>query len=165
MFYQVIKKKFLFVKTYLMPIWNQKPIVKSRCLKLLLFWKTYLKPTFTIWNMKINAHQGKHISYLVIKMKTFNVPQFYNGFCCYFKSICSSFNNIIELFILFYLHPFPFVHRTILIQFSIIPYFFFHGHPPLNMKMLKIFKVFILHNLIFYPSHLHMIQFWICKPH
>jgi hypothetical protein len=27
-------------------------------------------------------------------MKTFNVPQFYNGFCYYFKSTCSSFDNV-----------------------------------------------------------------------
>ncbi len=38
-------------------------------------------------------------------MKTFNVPQFYNGFCCYLKSICSSFDKAIKLFTLFYLHP------------------------------------------------------------
>ncbi len=37
-------------------------------------------------------------------MKTFNVPQFYNGFCCYFKSI-SSFDKVIKLFTLFWLHP------------------------------------------------------------
>jgi hypothetical protein len=55
--------------------------------------------------MKINAHWGKHVSYLVIEMKTLNVPQFYNGFCCYFKSICSSFDKVIKLFTLFCLHP------------------------------------------------------------
>jgi hypothetical protein len=38
-------------------------------------------------------------------MKTFNVPQFYNGFCCYFKSICSSFDKVIK-FTLSNLHPF-----------------------------------------------------------
>ncbi len=38
-------------------------------------------------------------------MKTLNVPQFYNRFCCYFKSICSSFDKVIKLFILFCLHP------------------------------------------------------------
>jgi hypothetical protein len=38
-------------------------------------------------------------------MKTFNVPQFYNGFCSYFKFICSSFDEVIMLFILFCLHP------------------------------------------------------------
>ncbi len=35
-------------------------------------------------------------------MKTFNVSQFYNGFYCYFKSICSNFD---KLFTLFCLHP------------------------------------------------------------
>ncbi len=38
-------------------------------------------------------------------MKTFNVPQFYNGFCCYFKSTCSSFDKVIKLFTLSCLHP------------------------------------------------------------
>jgi hypothetical protein len=38
-------------------------------------------------------------------MKTFNVPQFYNGFCCYFKSICSSFDKVIKVN-WSYLHPF-----------------------------------------------------------
>jgi hypothetical protein len=37
-------------------------------------------------------------------MKTFNVPQFHNGFC-YFKSTCSNFDKVIMLFILSYLHP------------------------------------------------------------
>jgi hypothetical protein len=97
---------FIFVRTYLTPTWNQKLIMKSRCQKLFVFWKTYLKPNFTVWNMKINSHQGKHLSYLVIEMKTFNVPQFYNGFCCYFKSTCSSFDKVINLFILSYLHPY-----------------------------------------------------------
>jgi hypothetical protein len=59
---------------YLTPTWNQKPIMKNRCQKLLVIWKTYLKPIFIVWNMKINAHCSKHISYLVIEMKTFNVP-------------------------------------------------------------------------------------------
>jgi len=54
--------------------------------------------------MKINAHKGKHIPYLVIEMKTFNVSQFYNGFCCYLKSIYSSFDKVIKLFILSCLH-------------------------------------------------------------
>jgi len=47
---------FLYVKTYLTHDWNQKPTMKGRCQKLLVFWKTYLKPTFIVWNMKINAH-------------------------------------------------------------------------------------------------------------
>jgi len=89
----------------LKPIWNQKPIVKSRHQELLVFWKTYLKPTFIVWNMKINTHYGKHISYLVIEMKTFNVLEFYNGFCCYFKSTCSNFDKVIKLFTLSCLHP------------------------------------------------------------
>jgi hypothetical protein len=38
-------------------------------------------------------------------MKTFNVPQFYNGFCCYFKSICFSFDKVFKLFILSCWHP------------------------------------------------------------
>jgi hypothetical protein len=38
-------------------------------------------------------------------MKTFNVPQFYNGFCCYFKFIRSSFDEVIKFFTLFCLHP------------------------------------------------------------
>jgi hypothetical protein len=38
-------------------------------------------------------------------MKTFNVPQFYNGFCYYFKFICSSFDKVIKLFTLFCVHP------------------------------------------------------------
>ncbi len=54
--------------------------------------------------MTINAHYCKHISYLVIEMKTFNVPQFYNGFYCYFKSTCSSFNKVLKLFTLSCLH-------------------------------------------------------------
>ncbi len=37
-------------------------------------------------------------------MKTFNVPQFYNGFYCYFESICSSFDKVTK-FTLFCLHP------------------------------------------------------------
>jgi hypothetical protein len=55
--------------------------------------------------MKINAHWGKNVSYLLIEMKTLNVPQFYNGFCCYFKYICCSFDKVIKLFTLFCLHP------------------------------------------------------------
>ncbi len=107
MFQQVIKKKFylLFVKTYLTPTWNQKSIMKNKCQKLHVFWKTYLKPTFMVWIMKINAHYGRHVSNLVIEMKIFNVPQFYNGFCCYCKSTCSNFDKVIKLFILFCLHP------------------------------------------------------------
>jgi hypothetical protein len=42
-------------------------------------------------------------------MKTFNVPQFDNGFCYYFKSICFSFDKVIE-FTLFNLHPFENEH-------------------------------------------------------
>ncbi len=38
-------------------------------------------------------------------MKSFNVPQFYNGFCCYLKSTCSSFDKVIKLFTLSCLHP------------------------------------------------------------
>ncbi len=38
-------------------------------------------------------------------MKTFNVPLFYNGFCCYFNSTCFSFDKIIKLFTLSWLHP------------------------------------------------------------
>ncbi len=38
-------------------------------------------------------------------MKKFNVPQFYNGFCCYLKSTCFSFDNVIMLFTLSCLHP------------------------------------------------------------
>jgi len=34
-------------------------------------------------------------------MKAFNVPQFYNGFYCYFKSTCSSFDKVIKSFTLF----------------------------------------------------------------
>ncbi len=37
-------------------------------------------------------------------MKTFNVPQFCNGFCCYLKSICLNFDKVIK-FILSCLHP------------------------------------------------------------
>jgi hypothetical protein len=50
------KNYFLFVRTYVTPTWNQKPELKNRHQKLLVFWKTYLKPAFTNWNMKINAH-------------------------------------------------------------------------------------------------------------
>jgi hypothetical protein len=38
-------------------------------------------------------------------MKKLNVPQFYNGFCCYFKFTCSSFDNVIKLFTLSCLDP------------------------------------------------------------
>jgi hypothetical protein len=79
--------------------------MKSKHQNLFVFWKKYLKPTFTIWNMKINAHYCNHILYLIIKMKTFNVPQFYNGFYCYFKCTCSNFDKVIKLFTLFCLHP------------------------------------------------------------
>ncbi len=51
--------------------------------------------------MKINAHYGKHISYIFIEMKTFNVPQFCNGFCYYFMSISSNFDKVMKLFTLF----------------------------------------------------------------
>ncbi len=54
--------------------------------------------------MKTNAHKGKHISYFIIQMKTFNVPQFNNGFYCYFESTCSSFHKVVKLFTLSYLH-------------------------------------------------------------
>jgi hypothetical protein len=43
-------------------------------------------------------------------MKTFNVPQLYNGFCCYFRSICSSFDKVIKLFTLSCLHPIQYTH-------------------------------------------------------
>ncbi len=91
---------FLFVKTYLTPTWSPKPIVKTRHQKLLIFWKTY----FYSLKYENQCTLGKHISYLVIEMKTFNVPQFYNGFCCYSKYISSSFDKIIKLFTLFCLH-------------------------------------------------------------
>jgi hypothetical protein len=55
--------------------------------------------------MKINAHYYNHILYLIIEMKTLNVPQFYNGFCCYFKYVCSSFDKVIK-FTLSNLRPF-----------------------------------------------------------
>jgi hypothetical protein len=45
----------LFVKTYLTPNGNQKPTLKSKGQKLFVFWKTYLNPIFTTYNMKINA--------------------------------------------------------------------------------------------------------------
>jgi hypothetical protein len=54
--------------------------------------------------MKINICFSKS-SKKIIEMKTFNVPQFYNGFCCYFKSTCSSFDKVIKLFTLSCLHP------------------------------------------------------------
>ncbi len=38
-------------------------------------------------------------------MKAFNVSQFYNGFSCYFKSTCFSFDKVIKLFTLSCLHP------------------------------------------------------------
>jgi hypothetical protein len=38
-------------------------------------------------------------------MKTFNVPQFYNGICYYFKSTCFNFDKVIKLFTLSYLQP------------------------------------------------------------
>ncbi len=38
-------------------------------------------------------------------MKTFNVSQFYNGFCFYFKSTYSNFDKVIKLFTLSCLHP------------------------------------------------------------
>jgi len=41
-------------------------------------------------------------------MKAFNAPQFYNGFCCYFKSNCSNFDKVIKLFTSSCLHPFVF---------------------------------------------------------
>jgi hypothetical protein len=50
-----------------------------------------------------------HISviliFLIIEMKKFNVSQFYNEFCCYFKSTCFDFDKVIKLFTLFCLHP------------------------------------------------------------
>jgi hypothetical protein len=66
--------------------------------------------------------------------------------------------NVNPLFWIYQI-TFPFAYPTILIQFSIIPCFFFHWHPPLNMKIFKIFKYFIFHNLTFRPFHPHMIQF------
>jgi hypothetical protein len=44
--------------------------------------------------MKINAHYDKHISYLVIEMEKFNVPQSYIGYCYYLKSNCSNFDKV-----------------------------------------------------------------------
>jgi hypothetical protein len=55
--------------------------------------------------MKINAHYCKYKLYFIIEMKTFNVPQFYNGFYCYFKSTYSRFDKVIKLFTLSCLHP------------------------------------------------------------
>ncbi len=86
--------------------------MKSKHQKILVFLKSYLKPIFTIWNMNICAHYWNHKLYLIIEMKTFTISLFYNGFCCYFKSICSSFDKVIKLFILSCLHPKP---RTSLI--------------------------------------------------
>jgi len=37
-------------------------------------------------------------------MKTFNVPQFCNGFCCYLKCTHFSFDKVIKLFTLSCLH-------------------------------------------------------------
>jgi len=54
------KKNKKIVRTYLTPIWNEKPTVKSKCWKLLVFWKTYsnlLKLQFEIWkSMHINVN-------------------------------------------------------------------------------------------------------------
>ncbi len=52
-------------------------------------------------------------------MKTFNVPQFYNWFCYYFKSTCFSFNKVIKLFTLSCLHPFSKKNRVKTMIFSI----------------------------------------------
>jgi hypothetical protein len=38
-------------------------------------------------------------------MKTFNVPQCYNGFCAYLNILVQRFDKVIKLFILSYLHP------------------------------------------------------------
>jgi hypothetical protein len=38
-------------------------------------------------------------------MKTLNISQFYNGFCCSSKSISFSFDKVIKLFTLSCLHP------------------------------------------------------------
>jgi hypothetical protein len=42
-------------------------------------------------------HINVNIYFLIIEMKTFNVPKFYNGFCCYLKSTYSSFDKVIKL--------------------------------------------------------------------
>ncbi len=70
------------------------------------------KATCTLKNLlKTYFHILKHENQWTLR-KTFNVSQFYNGFCCYFKSTCSSFDKVIKLFILSWhpLNPFPFFH-------------------------------------------------------
>jgi hypothetical protein len=60
-------------------------------------------------------------------MKTFNVLQFYNGFFCYFKSTCSSFDKVIKLFTLFCLHPLKSYFGIILVIWFIV-----HLHEVVN---------------------------------
>jgi hypothetical protein len=56
------------------------------------------KPLKLLLQFEICTLEDKHTSYLVIKMKTFNVSQFYNGFCYYFKFTYSNFDEAIKLF-------------------------------------------------------------------
>ncbi len=46
-------------------------------------------------------HISVNILYVIIEMKTFNVPQFYSKFYCYFKFTCFSFDKVIKLFTLY----------------------------------------------------------------
>jgi hypothetical protein len=64
--FSFFKSKFPFCKNLLETYLKPKPHIKSKHQKLLVFWKTYLKPTFTIWNIKINARWYKHILFFII---------------------------------------------------------------------------------------------------
>ncbi len=98
-FFNGLLKHMLILKKNLFPFCNQKPIVKSKCQKLFVFWKTH----FYNFKYENQCTLGKHILYLIIELKTFNVSQFYNGYCCYLKFTCSS-DKVIKLFILSCLH-------------------------------------------------------------
>jgi hypothetical protein len=65
-------------------------------------------------------HIKVNISYLIIQMKTFNVSQFYNEFCCYFKSICFNFDKVIKLFTLSCLHPILIIEINNIFEFNIL---------------------------------------------
>ncbi len=59
----------------------------------------------------------------------------------------------------------PLVQPTIMIQFFIIFGSLFHQNPPLNMNFPIILIILMFYNIIFYLSHLHMIDYRVYRPH
>jgi len=83
---KVSLKKIVYNKN-LTPTWNKNLHCKNKVCKYMAFEKPIESLLKQCKICKLMHISGK-LSYQV---KTFNVTQFYVGFCCYFTSICNHF--------------------------------------------------------------------------